>query len=50
MITSTRLFPRPFFAASPASNALAAKFSNWKWLAALVAIAISFLDANAAAT
>ena len=51
MINTTRVFPRPLIAVSRASNGsvkheLYTKISNCKWLAALVAIAISFLNAN----
>lgn len=51
MITKTRLFPRPLVTGSRASNALVkqkvcTKTSNCKWLAALVAIATGFLNAN----
>ena len=51
MINTTRVFPRPLIAVSRASNGpvkheLYTKISNCKWLTALVAIAISFLNAN----
>jgi len=51
MITTTRVFPRPLIAVSRASNGsvkqeLHTKISNCKWFVALVAIAISFLNAN----
>jgi hypothetical protein len=51
MITNTQVFPRTLFAGSRRSNALATqkrctKISNRRWLAGLVAIAISFFNAN----
>ena len=51
MLTNTPMFPRPFFAGSRASNTLVEQklctgTSSWTWLAALVAIAITFLSAN----
>ena len=51
MITKIRLFPRPLFAGSQGSHPsgtqrLCTKNSSYKRLAALVAIAISFLNAN----